>query len=73
MALGDIYDGTTTIGDLRTQLTLRGYIAYTPEGIGDIKAYMHPLRARAIVIMGPDASPCLVYQQRAVENALRRI
>jgi hypothetical protein len=73
MNLGDVYDGTTTIGSLRSQLLAKGFVAYTPVGVGDIKAYMHPLRARAIVLMGADAAPCLVYQKRAVDNALRRV
>ncbi|WP_416674695.1 hypothetical protein [Egbenema bharatensis] len=73
MALGDIYDGTTTIGMLRAQLLAKGYIAYSPPALGDYKAYMHPLRTRAIVLIGPDSAPCLVYQKRAVENATRRV
>jgi hypothetical protein len=72
MAQGDVFDGTTTIGDLRAELVAKGYTAYAPVGAIDLQAYMHPLRSRGVVLMGADSDPCLVYQKRMVDNATRR-
>lgn len=71
-ALGEAYNTVLTLGDLRNQLIAKGFAEYKPVGYGNIGAWMHPLKARAIVLLGNDSDLALVYQKRIVDSAIRR-
>jgi hypothetical protein len=70
--LGENYNDTLTVQDLRSQLTAKGYIYYAPSGVDDLGVWMHPLRARGVVVMGANSDLARVYQVQAVNNAIRR-
>lgn len=72
MSLGEAFDGVTTVGDLRNQLIAKGYAVYAAPSNADVRAYMHPLKLKPVLLVGADVNPCLLYQKRMVDNAIRR-
>ncbi len=67
----------TTIGELRTQLTAKGFVQTNPTteqqiGIPVVSLHLHPLSSKPIVLTGGDSEGARDYQTQEVTDAIKR-